>query len=169
MCITYPHRHNLSTCARVGPVRHARPATADHGKAIHRARWHRHVIDAHITASNGGFPRSKAKAATPQHQNWLPSSVAASAFSAGPPIPAIPAVTTPATRTVRQPKKEPRPRPWMNRGRGRGRVEGSCSPSGTCVQLRRRILPVEVRCHPAAATARVRRPSSQKAGCIGGR
>ena len=65
--------------------------------------------------------------------------------------------------------KQPRPRPWMKRGRGRGWVEGSCSPDGTDVQLRRRILPVRVRRHPAAATARVMRPRNQKAGCIGGR
>ncbi len=54
-------------------------------------------------------------------------------------------------------------------GRGRGRVEGSCSPGERQVQLKRRRRPVEVKCHPAAATARVIRPSSQKAGCIGGR
>ena len=65
--------------------------------------------------------------------------------------------------------KQPRPRRWMKRGRGRGWVEGSCSPDGTDVQLRRRILPVRVRRHPAAATARVMRPRNQKAGCIGGR
>ena len=46
---------------------------------------------------------------------------------------------------------------------------GSRAQSPTGIQLRRRILPVRVRCHPAAATARVIRPSSQKAGCIGGR
>ena len=46
---------------------------------------------------------------------------------------------------------------------------GVCSSGGTDVQLRRRILPVRVRRHPAAATARVIRPRSQKAGCIGGR
>ena len=50
-----------------------------------------------------------------------------------------------------------------------GPGDGSRAQGAPVIQLRRRILPVEVRCHPAAATARVRRPSSQKAGCIGGR
>ena len=46
---------------------------------------------------------------------------------------------------------------------------GSRAQSPTDVQLRPRILPVRVRRHPAAATARVMRPRNQKAGCIGGR
>ena len=46
---------------------------------------------------------------------------------------------------------------------------GSRAQSPTGIQLRRRILPVRVRRHPATVTARVIRPSSQKAGCIGGR
>ena len=45
----------------------------------------------------------------------------------------------------------------------------SCVQGPTGVQLRRRRRPVRVRRHPAAATARVIRPRSQKAGCIGGR
>ena len=52
-------------------------------------------------------------------------------------------------------------------GRGRGWVEGSCSPDGTDVQLRRRILPVRVRRQLAITTARGMIPISQKDGCMG--
>ncbi len=102
-------------------------------------------VTSHYVQLNEAFS-SKAKAATLSIRIGLHGAP----VHPGPPAPAIPAVTTPATRPSDAQQSPGLVR--IERDGARGSLRGH-TPGATCVQLRRRILPVEVRCHPAA-TAR---------------
>lgn len=105
------------------------------------------------------------------HRTTAPHPATSSTRASPPTATGSPGTLTWSCHNTPERIKQPRPRLSYGRGRGRGQVWGlgSRAQSPTGIQLRRRILPVRVRRHPAAATARVMRPRNQKAGCIGGR